>query len=274
MHNLYLVGTPIGNLEDISLRAIRILGEVDLIAAEDTRHTGRLLKHYNIDTPLISYHEYSGPDQIQRLLLALEQGSVALVSDAGVPGLSDPGYKLVKAAVEAGARVTPIPGPSAAITALIGSGLPTDSFLFLGFLPRQRKARRARLAEVSSLPYTLIFYEAPHRLMVLLDDVLAELGDRAACIGRELTKLHEEIWRGTVTDAAAHFGGGQVKGEVTVIIAGASAGELRWTEDRVRAALAKELAENVSLKSASSSIAKFSGWSSRELYTLALDERE
>jgi 16S rRNA (cytidine1402-2'-O)-methyltransferase len=274
MHNLFLVGTPIGNLEDISLRAIRILGEVDLIAAEDTRHTGRLLKHYDIDTPLVSYHEYSGPDQIQRLLLALEQGSVALVSDAGMPGLSDPGYKLVKAAVEAAVRVTPVPGPSAAITALIGSGLPTDSFLFMGFLPRQRKARRARLAEISTLPYTLIFYEAPHRLMALLADVLAELGDRALCVGRELTKLHEEIWRGTVTGAVAHYERGKVKGEVTLIIAGASAGELRWPEDRVRAAIAGELATNVSLKSAAASIARYSGWSARELYALALDERE
>lgn len=272
MHTLFLVGTPIGNLEDLTLRALRVLGEVSLIAAEDTRTTGRLLKRHGISAPLVSYHEYSGPERIGRLIKELEQGDVALVSEAGMPGLSDPGYRLVQAAIEAGARISPIPGPSAVTAALVGSGLPTDSFLFLGFLPRRRKARRARLAGVATLPYTIVLFEAPHRLLATLDDLVAELGDRMICVGRELTKLYEELWRGQASQAIEHFSQGKIRGEITLVVAGAADQDERWSEEQVRAALRAELERNVPHKEAAATIAEHSGWSTRDLYALALDE--
>lgn len=267
---LYLVGTPIGNLEDISLRALRVLREVSLIAAEDTRHTGRLLHHFEIDTPLISYHEHNEAQRTEQLLAHLAQGDVALVSDAGMPGLSDPGYKLVAAAAAAGMTVTPIPGPAAAIAALVSSGLPTDRFLFLGFLPRQPKARRSALQEVADLPFTLVLYEAPHRLVALLADVVQVLGDRPVVVARELTKLYEEIWRGTAGDAAAHFGQERVRGEITVVIGGAApAGSEPWTEAEVRAALAAQLAQGLPRKTAAAVVAAQAGWRKRDVYALA-----
>ncbi|MCI0394930.1 MAG: 16S rRNA (cytidine(1402)-2'-O)-methyltransferase [Chloroflexi bacterium] len=265
---LYLVGTPIGNLEDITLRALRVLREVSLVAAEDTRTTGRLLSHYHIETPLISYHEYSGPGRVAELVERLATADVALVSDAGMPGLSDPGYRLIQAALEAGLTVVPIPGPSAAIAALVSSGLPTDSFLFLGFLPRQQKARRAVLAQVAALPHTLILYEAPHRLLALLADVIRTLGDRAVSVGRELTKLYEETWRGPASQAIAYFGQGPIRGELTVVIAGASGEAIRWDEAAVRAALAAHLAQGLSRKEAAAVVAAQSGWRRREVYNL------
>lgn len=268
MSILYVVGTPIGNLEDITLRALRILGEVTLIAAEDTRTTGRLLKHYNITTPMTSYHEYSGPGRISELLDFLEKGDVALVSDAGMPGLSDPGYRLVEAAIEAGITIVPIPGPSAAITALVSSGLPTDSFLFLGFLPRQQSARRAALKSVVSLPYTLVLYEAPHRLLNLLRDVVLVLGDRPLSIGRELTKLYEETWRGRASMAIDYFGRDKVRGEITLIIGGQPNQSEQWSEDRVRQALDQQLANGMSRKEAAAAVAQQSGWRKKEVYNL------
>ena len=267
---LYLVGTPIGNLEDITLRAIRILKEVALIAAEDTRTTGRLLQHYDIKTPLTSYHEYTKPERIEQLVTQLANEDVALVSDAGMPGLSDPGYRLVQAAIEQGIKVVPIPGPSAAVSALISSGLPTDSFLFLGFLPRQKKARRSALTEVAALPYTLVLYEAPHRLLALLADIGDILGARQVVIGRELTKLYEEIWRGTVLEAADYFGQDKVRGEVTVVIAGAEESRLMWDEDAVRAAILAAIQKGASRKDAAAQIAEQSGWRKRDVYNLTL----
>lgn len=252
------------------MRALRILREVHLIAAEDTRTTGRLLAHYEIDTPLISYHEYSGPGRIDELLNRLAAGDVALVSDAGMPGLSDPGYRLVEAAVAAGITVTPIPGPAAAVTALVASGLPTDSFLFLGFLPRQKKGRRDALAAVKTLSYTLVLYEAPHRLLDLLADVAHLLGQRRLTIGRELTKMHEEIWRGTPDEAIAHFGQGRVRGEVTVVIAGVDPDEARWDETAVRGAAEAQLAQGKSRKEAAAHVAARSGWRKRDVYALLI----
>lgn len=271
MPTLYLVGTPIGNLEDISLRALRILGEVGLIAAEDTRKSGRLLKHYDIDTPLISFHDYSGPEKINKLVKELEIKDVALVSDAGMPGLSDPGYRLVRAAVEAGVRVEPIPGPSAGVAALVSSGMPTDKYLYLGFLPRQSPSRRAAIQEISRWPYTLIFYEAPHRLIDFLMDGLETLGDRQICIAREITKLHEEIWRGSFSQALADFEGRTVKGEITVVVSGSGEREGQWAEDLVRKALLELLHEGKSRKDAAASVAEVSGWRKRELYKIALE---
>ena len=272
MATLYLVGTPIGNLEDISQRALRILDEVDLIAAEDTRTTGRLLQRFGINTPLASYHEYSGAGKVARLIQTLSTADAALVSDAGMPGLSDPGYRLVQAAIEAGVEVIAIPGPSAVTTALVSSGLPTDRFLFLGFLPRQQKARRDALAEVASLPYTLVLFEAPHRLLAMLQDIEHVLGDRRISVGRELTKLHEETWRGRSSQARAYFGQTKIRGEFTLVIAGASMKDEAWDETVVRSALADELAKGVSRKEAAASVAEQSGWRKRDVYGLSLEE--
>lgn len=268
---LYLIATPIGNLEDITLRALRLLREVRLIAAEDTRTTGRLLAHYEIETPLLSYHEYSTPARLATLVDRLREGDVALVSDAGTPGLSDPGYRLVRAALDAGISVVPIPGPSAVTTALVASGLPTDGFLFLGFLPRRQGGRRQALRAVASLPYTLVLYEAPHRVLALLADVEAVLGDRAVCVARELTKLHEEIWRGSVREARAHFAGeeGQVRGEFTVVIGGHAGEEAMWDEARVRQALAEQMANGLSHSEAAAQVAEAAGWRKRDVYSLA-----
>ncbi len=270
MGTLYIVGTPIGNLEDITLRALRVLREVALIAAEDTRTTGRLLHHYGIETPLLSYHDFSDEARLAELIDRLQGADVALVSDAGMPGLSDPGYRLVQAAHEAGIAVSPIPGPAAAITALVSSGLPTDSFLFLGFLPRQVAARRAALEKVRQLPYTLVLYEAPHRLLKLLADVEAVLGERQLVVARELTKLYEELWRGTPTDARRHFGRDQVRGEITVVIEGAAALPA-WDEAAVRQALTEAIAAGQSRKEAAAAVAARSGWRKKELYELSLN---
>ncbi|MCK9466674.1 MAG: 16S rRNA (cytidine(1402)-2'-O)-methyltransferase [Thiopseudomonas sp.] len=218
MHCLYLVATPIGNLEDITLRALRLLKEVALIAAEDTRKTGLLLKKYGISTPLCSYYEHSGADKINYILKQLETGDVAVVSEAGMPGISDPGYELVRAAVEKGVRVVPVPGPSASVSAVAVSGLPTDSFLFLGFLPRRQAERKKVLAKNAAQTATLVIYEAPHRLKRTLSDIMQELGDRRIAVCREMTKIYEEVFRGTVSEAAEYFD--DPKGEFTLVLEG------------------------------------------------------
>lgn len=270
MPTLYLVATPIGNMEDITLRALRVLREASLIAAEDTRTTGRLLQHHGVKTPLVSFHEYSDEGRIQELLDRLALGDVALVTDAGTPGLSDPGFRLVRAALEAGVTVSPIPGPSAVVAALVSSGLPTDSFLFLGFLPRQQKGRRDALREVARVTHTLVLFEAPHRLPALLQDVEQELGDRQLIVARELTKMHEEIWRGFVSEARATFTEGQVRGEITVVIAGASEEALMWDEEQVRRAMEAQLARGVRRKEAANLVARRSGWRPRDVYDLSI----
>jgi len=217
---LYLVSTPIGNLEDITHRAITLLSEVDVIACEDTRHTQKLLNHYGIKTRTISYHEHNEHERAAELLKQLESGShVAVVSDAGTPGISDPGFRLTRIAIENGVRVVPVPGASALITALVASGLPTDEFFFGGFLPSRSGARRARLSELRSIPATLIFYEGPHRIAATLKDALDILGEREAVVARELTKMHEEIARGRLSELAARFSSDQsARGEMVLII--------------------------------------------------------
>lgn len=272
MPTLYLVGTPIGNLEDITLRALRILSEVSLIAAEDTRTTGRLLRHFDIKTPMASYHDYSSPDRIATLVEKLDTSDVAIVSEAGMPGLSDPGYRLVRAAIEAGISIVPIPGPSAAVSALVASGIAGDRFLFLGFLPRRSNARRDALAEVVELPYTLVLYEAPHRLLNTLDNILAVIGDRQMSIGRELTKMHEEIWRGRASQALDYFSQSRIRGEITLVIEGATTDQNLWDEDQVRAALAAEIGKGLSRKDVVKLVANQSGWRKREVYQLSLRE--
>jgi 16S rRNA (cytidine1402-2'-O)-methyltransferase len=196
---LFIVATPIGNLEDVSFRAIRILKEADLIACEDTRYTAKLLTHYGIKAPRISYHEFNEESRTQQLIQMLREGkSVALVSDAGTPLISDPGYRLVSSCREEGIQTIPIPGPSAALAALVGSGLPADSFFFAGFLPARSSLRKRRLEQLANIPATLIFYEAPHRILACLEDMTAIFGPRKASIGREITKVHEEFLSGSL----------------------------------------------------------------------------
>ena len=217
---LYLVATPIGNLEDITHRAVRILREVRIVACEDTRHTRKLLNHYGIETRTISYHEHNERGRAAELLKQLAAGDdVAVVSDAGTPGISDPGFQLARLAIEAGIPVVPVPGPSALVSALITSGLPTDEFFFGGFLPARSGARRTRLAELRLLPATLVFYEAPHRIAATLQDAREILGERQAVVARELTKMHEEIARGLLSELGERFSSREhARGEMVLII--------------------------------------------------------
>ena len=218
--SLYIVATPIGNLDDITQRALAVLQQVQLIACEDTRHSRKLLSHYGITTPTISYHEHNEQERAAQLLERLEAGaSIAIVSDAGTPGVNDPGFRIVSLAIEKGIPVVPIPGASAPIAALVSSGLPTDEFFFAGFLPPKKNARRARLSELRSLPATLVFFEAPHRIAATLQDALEVLGPRRAVVARELTKMHEEFVRGTLDHLAAQFlDGDKARGEMVLLI--------------------------------------------------------
>lgn len=220
---LYIVSTPIGNLEDITLRALRVLKTVRIIAAEDTRHTQNLLQHYVIHTHQTSYHDHNKEEKGEILISKLKEGDdVALVSDAGTPGISDPGYYLINRAIEEGITVTPIPGPTASIAALSISGLPTDSFVFEGFLPAKRMARQKRLRELSAERRTMILFEAPHRLLASLKDIKEVLGDRRLVLTRELTKVFEEVLRGNVSGVIRQIEGRKVKGEITIILEGAA----------------------------------------------------
>jgi len=226
---LYIVSTPIGNREDITLRALRILKEVDLIAAEDTRHTNLLLRHFGIQTPLTSYFEGNELKKKEFILSKLKQGhQIALVSDAGTPGISDPGFRLIQTAIENQILIVPIPGPSAVITALSVSGLPTDSFLFKGFLPHKPKKRKDLLKQLEEAKATLIFYESPHRLAESLKDILDVLGDREMALTRELTKIYEEVLRGKVSEIINQIGEKKLKGEITLVISGKTRSEIRW----------------------------------------------
>lgn len=266
---LYLVATPIGNLEDMSPRAVRILREAVLIAAEDTRHTGILLKHFDIQSPLTSYFEHNKINKLDRILEALISGDVALVSDAGTPAINDPGYELVQAALASGFDVRPVPGPSAPISALTVSGLPTDSFLYLGYLPHKASDRCARLAEISQQPYTLIFLESPHRVVDALDDILATLGNRRICVAREMTKMYEEFWRGSTSGALDYFRSKEPRGEFTLVIEGKmKEARSQWTEDELLKAIKTELTSGKSAKEISSELAEQSGWNKKEVYAL------
>lgn len=268
MGTLYVVGTPIGNLEDITVRALRILGQVDLIAAEDTRVTRKLLTRYDIETPLTSYWEHNKLTRLQHILDTLEHKDVALVSTAGMPGISDPGYELIKAALEKEINVVPIPGPSAVTTALAVSGLPTDSFLYLGFLPR-KKGRRARLlSSLASETRTIVAFETPHRLLAALEEIKETLGDRLLAATRELTKLHEEVVRGTVSEVSEHFQKNPPRGEFTLVIQGAP--ETVWDDVTVKKALAKLRAERVRGTEAVKQVAKLAHRPRGEVYRVWL----
>lgn len=269
---LYIVGTPIGNLEDITFRAVRILQTVDLIAAEDTRHTGKLLQHFQIKTPQLSYHEHNRNNRVPELLEHLVSGkAIALVSDAGMPGISDPGYELVKACIEAGITVVPIPGASAAITALSAAGLPTDRFVFEGFLSAKSQQRREHLESLQPESRTIIFYESPHRLRETLQDLAQTWeSDRQIVIARELTKFYEEFWRGTIAEAIAHYNQREPQGEYTLLLAGNPPSQTLLTEDELKAELQQLMSQGISRSQASRQLTKFTSLNRREVYQLAL----
>ena len=269
MGTLYLVATPIGNLEDMSPRAIRVLREAVLIAAEDTRHTGKLLKHFEIETQLTSYFEHNKLNKLDFILEKLSTGDVALVSDAGTPAINDPGYELVQAALASNYDVIPVPGPSSPIAALAVSGLPTDSFLYLGYLPHKTSERHKRLQEVESQVFTLIFLESPYRVVESLEDIALILGNRKICVAREMTKMFEEYWRGDVSSAVEYFKSQPARGEFTLVVEGKSQQEIRvWTEEELRAAIERELINEKSAKEISVELAEVSGWNKREIYSI------
>ena len=277
MGTLYLVATPIGNLEDITLRALRVLKEVSLIAAEDTRTARALLTHFSISTPVTSYFEHNKLTKLNQILRALERGDVAVISEAGMPGLSDPGYELVRAALAHSFRVVPIPGASALTAALVASGLPTDQFVYLGFLPRQKNARRKLLQSVADEARTLVAYEAPHRVRASLDDLAETLGDRAICVARELTKLYEEVFRGSVSEACEHFAAHPPRGEFTLVVAGKDEGgrmkdedKTEWSDARVSAEVRRLIEAGVPRTEAAKRVARESGGARREVYRLAM----
>ena len=273
MGTLYLIATPIGNLEDISIRALRLLRDVKLVAAEDTRVTRNLFRHFDIHTPLTSYFEHNKLAKLNSILAALDLGDVALVSDAGTPGLNDPGYELVRAALIAGHCVSPVPGPASPIAALVASGLPTASFLYLGYLPRKSSERRKFLERVADLPYTLIFLETPHRLLNSLEDLAATLGERQVAIARELTKLHEEIWRGMLSQAQVYFK--EPRGEFVLVVSGQlSDVSKEWSEEKLLARIKREIASGKSSKDISSELADQSGWKKRDVYRLITNENK
>ena len=267
MPTLYIVATPIGNLEDITLRALRVLKEARLIAAEDTRTTRKLLTHYDIHTPLTSYHDHNKVQKIPTIIKTLEEGDVALVSDAGTPGISDPGLELVQAAIDIGVSVVSIPGPSAVITALATSGISAEHFLFLGFLPRRKGERQGLLRSVSELPYTIVLFEAPHRLQATLAALHEVLGNRPMAAVREATKLYEEVVRGTVSQCQEHFT--QPRGEFTLVIGGKLKSETPSpleAEERLRALLE----QGGSSREAREQVAAETGLPRREVYRMWL----
>ena len=266
---IYLVATPLGNLEDITLRALRILGEVDLVACEDTRKTGRLLKHFEIDKPLLSCHDHNESGRSKQLAArALGGDSIALVSDAGMPTIADPGYRVVEAAIAAGVRVVPVPGPNAAVTALSASGLPTNSFGFMGFLPPRKSKRRTALASISEETSTLVFYETPHRIQEVLKDIQEILGDRSIVLARELTKLHEEFLRGTAASILEDLEQrSAVKGEMVLVIA-PSATTKNTDVQQLESRVAELTKTGQNRMDAIKQAAKEAGISKRQAYTL------
>ncbi|TET26933.1 MAG: 16S rRNA (cytidine(1402)-2'-O)-methyltransferase [Dehalococcoidia bacterium] len=269
MPTLYVVATPIGNLEDVSQRALNILRQVKLIAAEDTRQTKRLLNAYDIKTPLTSYHEHNKWAKLEYILNFLGDGDVALVSSAGMPGMSDPGYELIVAASQRGIAVVPIPGPSVIVTALVVSALPTDRFIYLGFLPRKSSGRRRLLEAIAGGKETIIALESPHRLPAALNDILSVLGDRRVAVCRELTKIYEEVFRGRVSQAIEHFT--QPRGEFTLVIEGAAKKDKPQLTPEIEQQLRNMHQSGLAAKEAVAKMAEKSGLSKRELYRAWLE---
>jgi len=264
MPTLYVVATPIGNLGDISLRALRTLREVKLIAAEDTRRTKRLLTTYDIKTPMTSYHERNKWTKLDYILGCLEGGDVALVSNAGTPGIADPGYELIVAASRRGIPVVPIPGPSVVIMALVVSGLPTEKFVYIGFLPHKASGRRRLLESVADEYGTIVLLETPHRLQAALSDMLLVLGDRKIAVCRELTKLHEEVFRGRISQAIEHFT--ELRGEFTLVVEGRGGKDKPQLTEDVERQLHNMRQSGVKAKEAIARVSKETGLSRKELY--------
>ncbi len=272
MGTLFVVATPIGNMEDVTLRALRVLREVDLIAAEDTRTTRALLTHHAIHAKLVSYNEHNMRTRTPQLLTALENRDIALVSEAGTPGVSDPGHELVLTVIEAGFPVVSIPGPSAVIAALAASGLSMRGFTFLGFLPRRASQRRRFLTEVATEPRTLVLFEAPHRLRQTLEDIRSTLGDRRTAVCRELTKAFEEVFRGTVAEALQQFT--EPRGEFTLVLEGAAEEAADVTDAAIIEALKRHLAGRASPRDAARLVAAELGVARRRVYGLSVRLRE
>ncbi|PZO23052.1 MAG: 16S rRNA (cytidine(1402)-2'-O)-methyltransferase [Leptolyngbya foveolarum] len=270
---LYLVGTPIGNLEDMTFRAVRVLKEADMIAAEDTRHTGKLLQHFQIETPQISYHDHNTQQRIPQLIERLQKGAaIALVTDAGMPGISDPGYELVCACVAKQITVVPIPGPSAVVTAIAAAGLPCDRFVFEGFLPSKGKSRKERIEALRSEPRTVVLYESPHRLIKTLTELGAVLSlARPITLARELTKRYEEFWRGTIGEALAHYETVVPKGEFTVAIAPTPQTATTLSEAEIITELKNLIAQGISRTEASKRIAQRTTLSKRDIYQISIE---
>jgi 16S rRNA (cytidine1402-2'-O)-methyltransferase len=268
MSTLFLVATPIGNLEDLSPRAQRVLREVKLIAAEDTRHSGKLLKQFDIHTPLTSYFEHNERLKLDEILSALEYGDIALISDAGMPGINDPGFLLVRAALDAGHQVSPVPGPSAPISALAASGLPTDQFLYLGYPARKSSERKKEFEAVAALPYTLIILESPHRLLDTLTDLHETFGDRQVCVAAELTKMYERFFRGTLSEATRFYESEPARGEFTIIVAGMQPEGKRWSEERVKEVLRDRNPSKGPPSQLARQVAKDAGWARGAVYDL------
>jgi 16S rRNA (cytidine1402-2'-O)-methyltransferase len=269
---LYVVATPLGNLEDITLRALRVLKEVDCIAAEDTRHSRKLLTHYGIATPLMSYHDHVERARAPRLVERLKRGEdIALISDAGTPGIADPGYRLVRAAIDAGVRVVPIPGPSVVIAGLSVAGVPTDRFAFEGFVPARSAARRSFFARLQGEERTVVCFEAGRRMAAALQDLADVLGDREVVIAREVTKLYEDFVRGAARELAARAADLTPRGEVTLFISPAAGATPAASKDEIRAAVARLRAEGLHLKEIAKRVAKQSGWSARDVYRIGLE---
>jgi 16S rRNA (cytidine1402-2'-O)-methyltransferase len=269
---LYIVATPIGNLEDMTLRAIRTLKEVNVIAAEDTRHTQVLLKHFAINTPLTSYHDHNEAAKTRPLVTRAERGeSIALVCDAGTPAISDPGYRLVVAAIDAGIRIVPIPGPSALIAALGAAGLPTDGFDFRGFLPARKQERRSKLQELRDGRYTIVVYETPHRLKESLADICEILGDRQMVLAREVSKVHEEFLHGRISEVIGEVTRRERRGEMTLIIEGRSDSNAT-SEDLLREEIDKLKGEGMRVKEIAEIVGEKYGYAKREIYRLAIQQ--
>jgi 16S rRNA (cytidine1402-2'-O)-methyltransferase len=275
MGSLYLVATPIGNLQDITFRAIEVLKSVDLIAAEDTRQTMNLINHFDIHTRLTSYHEFNKDSKTISLIDYLEGHDVAIVSDAGTPALNDPGYEIVKEAVARGIRVIPIPGPSAPLAALTASGLPTDQFLFVGYLPRKHTERLKFLHEIEALPYTLIMLETPHRLVDALVDLRQALGNRRIVMGREMTKKFEEFIHLDLEDADEYFLTHEPRGEFTLVIEGTPENSIEiWPQAEVEDEVKRRMREPYQSRILAKEIAALSGWNSKDVYTLIHENRK
>jgi len=268
---LYIVPTPIGNLEDITLRALRILKEAEWIAAEDTRHTQHLLAHFGIKTALTSYHDHNERDKARLLVERLRSGaSIALVSDAGTPAISDPGYRIVVDAIKAGIEVVPLPGASALTTALSASGLPTDRFLFEGFLPAKAQERKAKLQTLRGEAATLVFYEGPHRLLDSLAEMLKIFGDREIAVARELTKIHQEFLRGKLSEVVSALAERDIKGEIVIMVHGAS-GEVQVSDEELHGTIRQLAGNGMGVKEIAELLGERYGLAKKEVYKLALD---